>query len=98
MAGPSRIKVSMDLQVSDLAMELQILVLCQISDDTMKTDFISFTRLFALGCKSTYSSQYVGSGAKNMSCINIDRKIVMLIRGVSSSDSGGLKMFQYRGS
>ena len=65
MAGLSRIKVSMELQVSDLAMELQILVLCQISDDTMKTDFISFARLLALGCKSTYSSQYVRSGASS---------------------------------
>jgi len=35
--------------------------------------------------------------AKNMSCININRKIVMLIRGVSSSDSGGLKMSSVHG-
>ncbi len=62
MTGPSRVKVSMELQVSDLTMELQILVLCQIPDDTTKTDFISFTRLLTLGCKSTYSSQYVRSG------------------------------------
>jgi hypothetical protein len=39
----------MELQVGDLAMELQILVLCQISDDATKTDFISCTRLLALG-------------------------------------------------
>jgi hypothetical protein len=49
MAGPSRIKVSMELQVSYLAMELQILVFFQISYDTMKTDFVSCTRLLALG-------------------------------------------------
>jgi len=52
MAGPSRIEVSMELQVSDLAMELQILVLCQISDHTMKTDFISCTRLIGSGASS----------------------------------------------
>jgi len=48
MAGPSRIKLSMELQVSDLAMEFQILVLCQISDHTMKTDFISCMRFIWL--------------------------------------------------
>ena len=35
--------------------------------------------------------------ARNMSCISIDKKIVMLINGVARSDSGGLKMSSVHG-
>ncbi len=55
------LKVNISCKIIDLSNSF----LQYLSDDTMKTDFISFTGLLALGCKSKYNSQYVGSGASS---------------------------------
>ncbi len=54
--SPSRIKVGTELQVCDLAIELQIIVLYQISDNTSSA---------ALGRWGTYCSQNFGPDTRS---------------------------------